>query len=94
MHIADDRLHLQCFVASVIYRELWSAIKGLCDDACHDCSVDHLSEIQPDWCMMATDEESFDMFWDSALSSLDIEAIFTNEFLVYYSRSGIGLLEN
>ena len=76
----ETRLRIQCLVASIICNELWCLIKEYAGKECYGCSVDHPSQLQHDWCTMATDEECVDMFVDSALTSLDIVNIHLNKY--------------
>ncbi|XP_071822940.1 uncharacterized protein [Apostichopus japonicus] len=73
---------LQRLAKNVICQELWHIIKQKCDDLCYGCSVDHPSQIEHDWCLMATDDERLAMFLDDSVRNLDIEHIFKTKYLV------------
>ncbi|XP_071811889.1 uncharacterized protein [Apostichopus japonicus] len=73
---------LQRLAKNVICQELWHTIKQKCNDLCYGCSVDHPSQIEHDWCLMATDDERLAMFLDDSVRNLDIEHIFKTKYLV------------
>ncbi|XP_071820253.1 uncharacterized protein [Apostichopus japonicus] len=58
---------LQRLAKNVICQELWHTIKQKCNDLCYGCSVDHPSQIEHDWCLMATDDERLAMFLDDSV---------------------------
>lgn len=72
---------LRRLAKKVICTELWDFVKTKCADLCYGCSVDHPSQLQHDWCVMASDEERVDMFLDDAIKNLDYENIFSTKYL-------------
>lgn len=55
---------------------LWSDINELCTKLCYGCEVDHPSQREHDWRLMATNGERTDMFLEKAFICLDHDKTF------------------
>lgn len=57
---------------------LWSEIRKLSSEACYGCEVDHPSQRQHNWCLMATDGERIDKFLEGVFLTMDHDKVFQN----------------
>lgn len=62
---------LQKCAEDTIVSFLWSEIRKLCSEECYGCEVDHPSQRQHDWCLMATDGGRIDRFLEGVLLTMD-----------------------
>lgn len=90
---SENRYHLEKIVETVICDNLWKEIKQQSEEICYGFSVDHPSQKQHDWCLMATDEERIDMFLDFAFSILDINEMFDKTVLEKCRELNINVTE-
>ncbi|XP_071832367.1 uncharacterized protein [Apostichopus japonicus] len=78
----EHEKRLQSLAKNVICQTLWHTIKQKCNDMCYGCSVENPSQIEHDWCLMATDDERLAVFLDHSLKKFDIEVTFRTKYLV------------
>ena len=65
-----------------ILDELWSLVSRLSGSACYGCAVDHPSQLQHDWCLLATTNDKIRAFREKAFQLLQT----SQHFCTYYGN--------